>query len=706
MQVAQRHQERLPKIKTRVRNAHDYFKDNYDRYNEFIRFVFESNLTGDEITLLQSINRPQLEFNTLEAKISRLLGEFSKQEPDITVSADDEEKADWLTMKVVEQHLRHTLLDIDNHHTRYEVYKDLLAGGFSVLKVYTDYANSMSMDQVIKIDRAEPTLCVFDKIAKYSHKGDGMFCAELFPKSKEDFQDEYPDAPVDTVSYRRNFAGFNWSYVNDNSEIILVADYYEKVKREKTIVQVRDDEKEGGKVMTMEEYRKMVDEWDDITVPPAMIGKPRKTMIDRIDRYRVIESQVLEYVQTDYTMLPLVFVDGSSVMVKTPKNGNIRQVCRPYVYHAKGAQRLKNYAGIALANEIENCTQAKLMVAKEALPKEEDLLDAYKNPQNANVYVFNSVHESNPEMPISNPIREVQKMPAPPEIVQAFTGADSLMEQVLGSYDASLGINNNQLSGVAIVEGATQSNSAAMPYVVGFMQGLQRASQIYVDLLPKYYSTPRTLPILDEKGQRNFVKINTDDGVPFDFDTNCLNVVVKAGASFQIQKSRTIMMVKEMMGMSPQFAEFIASKGLNFVLDNMEGKGIEQLKTMVGEWQQEQAKMKEQAMKMQQMEAEKQVNPAQIMQMKMQMEAQKLQQDSAKHEAQHEVDMEKIAVEREKIMADLEISEQQAGVNLVRAQTERFVHKETHAMKKHDMAHQHLAHALDLQHKHKHVEGR
>ena len=46
-------------------------------------------------------------------------------------------------------------------------------------------------------------------------------------------------------------------------------------------------------------------------------------------------------------MLPLVFVDGSSVMVKTPKNGNVRQVCSPYVYHAKGAQRLKNFAGIA-----------------------------------------------------------------------------------------------------------------------------------------------------------------------------------------------------------------------------------------------------------------------------------------------------------------------------------------------------------------------
>ena len=696
MQVAQERQARLPKIKNRVRNAHDYFKHNYDRYNEFVRFVFESNLTDDEVTLLQTMNRPQLEFNTLEARISRLLGEFSKQEPDIMVTADDQSKADWMTMKVVEQHLRHVLLDIDNHHTRYEVYKDLLAGGFSVLKVYTDYANSMSMDQVIKLDRAEPTLCVFDKTARYSHKGDGMFCAELFPKTKDEFQDEYPDVPINTISYRRDFAGFNWSYINDNSEILLVGDYYEKVNKERTIVRVRDDQNEMGKVMLQDDYNKMVREWDDITVPPQTMGKPRKTMTTRIDRYRVIDNQVIEYEKTDFSMLPLVFVDGSSVMVKTPKNGNVRQVCRPYVYHAKGAQRLKNFAGIALANEIENSTQAKLMVAKEALPKEEDWLQAYDNPQMANVYVFNSVHESNPEMPIQNPIREVQKVPAPPEIVQAFTGSDGLMEQVLGSYDASLGINNNQLSGVAIVEGATQSNSAAMPYVVGFMQGLQRAAQIYVDLLPKYYTTPRTIPILDEKGERNYVRINTQDGLPFDFDTNALNVVVKAGASFQVQKSRTIMMVKEMMGMSPQFSQFIADKGLNFVLDNMEGKGIEQLKAMVGEWQQEQEKMKQQAMQMQQQEA--MANPV-IMKTKVEMA--KLQQQAEKDKGQHEIDMQKLAFEHEKLAVEAKLAHEANSVQLVKAQTERAVHEMDNKHRDFDTAHKHLVDAVKLHHDNK-----
>lgn len=695
MQVAKRHQDQLGRIKKRVKNGHDYFRENYDRYNEFIRFVFESNLTSDDITLLQTMGRPQLEFNTLASRIARLLGEFSKQEPDIMVTADDETKVDWVTIKAIEQHLRHVLLDIDNQHTRYDVYKDLLAGGFSVLKVFTDYANPMSMDQVIKIERAEPTLCVFDKVSKLSHKGDGMFCAELFPKTKEDFESEYPDVPTDALSFRRDFAGFNWNYINDNSQIILVVDYYEKKKQEETIVKVRDDENPNGKVMTQRKYHEMLETWDDITVPPELIGKPRKTVIDKIVRYRMIENEVLEYTETDYAMLPLIFVDGSSAMVKTPKNGNIRQVCLPYVYHAKGAQRLKNYAGIALANEIENQIQHKMIVAKEALPKEEQWLSAYTNVQQASTYVFNSVHESNPEMPISNPIREVQRIPAPPEIVQAFTGADTLMEQILGSYDASLGINNNQLSGVAIVEGATQSNSAAMPYIVGFMQGLQRAAQIYVDLLPKYYSTPRTIPIMDEEGKRDFLKINQDQGIPFDFDTNSLNAVVKAGASFQIQKSRTIGMVKEMMGMSPQFADFISSKGLNFVLDNMEGKGIEQLKSMVQEWQQEQEKIKQQQMQMQQQEMQN--NP---MMMKAQNDRMKLEMDAQKNEAQHVVDMENIELEREKIEANMRMNETSSSVGLVKAMTERVAKRTDLEIKKLDVSHRHLKEAIEGHHAH------
>jgi len=683
--VAKRYQDNLARIKKTVRNAHDYFKDNYDRYNEFRRFVFDSSLKEDEITLLMTMNRPQLEFNVLEAYISRLLGEFSKQEPDIAVNAYDEDKADPITIKVVEQHLKHVFMDDNNEHTRYEVYKDLLSGGFSTMKVFTDYEHPMSMSQAIRVERCEPTLCGFDKLARFSHKGDGQFCFQLFPRDKDEFEEENPEIPVNTLSFRRDFAGFNWSYQNDNSKIIVVADYYEKKRKEETIVEVRD-----MGVMTMTKYRKLVDTWNDITVPPSTVGKPRKTMLDRINRYRCIENQVIEFEETDFTHLPLVFVDGHSLMIKTPKNGNIRQVTRPYVYHAKGAQRLKNFAGISLANEIENTVQHKFMVAKEALPKEEEFLDAYKNTQKESVLVYNSVHESNPDLPISNPIREIQRVPCPPEIAQAFTGADSLIQNVLGSYDASLGINNNQLSGIAIVEAASQSNATAMPYIVGCLQGFQRVAEIYVDLMPKYFTTPRTLPILDEKGKRHFVKINQPEGLPMDFDTNSLNVSLKAGASFQVQKNRTIMMVKEIMGMSPLFGQFMAEKGLNFILDNMEGKGIEQLKDLTDEWIKQYQQEKQAAQQAQQQ------NPAA---MKAQIDMAKMQQQGQIDQARLQIDMAKLQQDQQKVMADLHLGQQASHVQLVKAQTERYAKHVDLEIKKHDMKHRHVKEVLETHHR-------
>lgn len=688
-EVAKRYQDHLTQIKERVKKAHDAFKDNYDRFNEFRRFVFDSSLKEDEITMLMTMGRPQLEFNVLEAYISRLLGEFSKQEPDIEVSAYDASKADPATLEVVSQHLKHVFGDDDNKHLRYEVYKDLLSGGFSAVKVYTEYEHPMSMDQVIKFSRCEPTLVGFDALSRLSHKGDSNFCFELFPKTKEQFMEEYPDIDVRDVSFRRDFAGFNWSYLNDKEEIILVADYYEKKKKEETIVQVRD-----GRVMTMKKYREMVDTWADITVPPAIVGKPRKTMIERIVRYTLIDNQVLEYEETDFEMLPIVFIDGHSLMIRAPKNGDIRQVTRPYVYHAKGAQRLKNFAGNSLANQIENIIQHKFMVAKEALPKEEEFLDAYKDTQRESVLVFNSVHESNPALPIMNPIQQIANMPCPPEILSAFTGADSLIQNVLGSFDASLGINNNQLSGIAIVEAASQSNAAAMPYIVGCLQGFQRLAQIYVNLMPRYLVTPRTIPVIADDGSRQYIRINGEDGLDMEFDTNVLNVSLKAGASFAVQKSRTIMLVKELMGMSPEFSQFINSKGLNFVLDNMEGKGIEELKALTQEWQQEQEQMKQQAMQMQQQEMAQ--NPAIL---KAEVEREKLAHEKEKDSIEFQLDLAKLELEREKLQLDAALTDETVNLQLVKALLEDKKKTTDLKIKELDVGHKHAHNHRVLMHK-------
>lgn len=716
MAVAKTYQDQLDRIKKNVKDSYLAFKPNYDRFNEFRRFIFETSLTQDDITLLVTQSKPQLEFNISEAYISRLMGEFSKQEPSIEVSSEDEEQADPTTVHVVESHIRHALLDKKNNHVRWEVMKEIYSGGFSVGKVTTDYANPMSFNQVIVIDKAyDPCMCGFDQMARLAHKGDGKFSFELTPYTLEKFKDTYPHINIDKVSFNRSFAGFNWSYLNGNEKILLVADYYEKKERRVQIVQLADN-----KVMKMDDYKELLESWQDMAPPPAIKGKPRWTSIETIARYICVETEVIEYEETDYTMLPHVFFDGNSIMLRNPKtSGAVGQMTRPYVYHAKGAQKLKNFAGICLANELENTVQHKFMIAKEALPKEADWLAAYKDVQKPSNLVFNAFYEGNPEQPIANPIREVQRVQTPPEVIATFTGTDSLIQNILGSYDASLGINDNQLSGVAIIEAATQSNAAAMPYVVGFLQGLQRIAEIMVDLIPKYYKTPRTIPVMGVNGKADYVKINQDNGVDMYYDTNVLNVKVEAGVSFQIQKSRALQQLIALQQASPLFAQFMNEKGLSVLLDNIEIRGIDQLKLMVEDWQKELQAQKQQAMQAQQQEAmnNPQIIKAQTEQQKIQQQAQQSQADNQlkmlelKQDASEasqdfmlrakelELEEKRLKQDMVRIFADMQESKTDTMTERMKAETERYSKQVDLAMQRKDMHHRHFKEAIETHHK-------
>lgn len=688
MEVAKKRRAQLGRIKKLVKKTHDYFNDNCKRYNRFRRFVFERSLSEDDRSLLATLGKPQLEFNVLEAYISRLLGEFSKQEPSVIVMPSSPQAVDPKMIDLVELHLRHAISSPIAERTKYEIYKAMLSGGFSVGKVFTEYASPMSFDQEIRFTNvSDPTLCGFDPMAREPHKGDGDFCFEIFPMERERFEGEYPDIRLDKINFTRSMAGFNWSYTNNGIEYLLVCDWYEKKKLEVTIVQLRD-----GRVMERDEYQKMVDEWQEMTVPPAILGKPRKTDRETIVRYRLIDNQVISYEETDYSMLPLVFFDGNSVMIANADSNNVRQVTRPYVYHALGAQRLKNFAGISLANEIENTIQHKFMVAKEALPKEGDALAAYEDVQKASVLIFNAFDEQNPDKQIPMPIREVQRNPAPPEILQAFTGTDSLIQNVLGSYDASLGINNNQLSGVAVVEAATQSNAAAMPFLVGFMQGLQRVAQVMVSLFPKYYTTPRTIPVQDEEGKRGYVMLNSPGTMKMEYDPYALNVVVDIGPSFRVQQSKTIQQIVALQQASPMFAQFMAERGLPYLLSNVEMLGIERLKEEAEEWMAEQAKLKQQQQQELQQKAMA-MNPAM---QKVEVEKQKVAQDAQKNAMQFQVDMAKLKQDESKVLSDLQLEREKGAVQMVKASTERFAKQVELAVKGHD---QHLK-AADMAHRH------
>jgi hypothetical protein len=183
----------LCRIKDCIKDSYEYFRQNYDRYTHFMKFVFVTSLSQDDVGLMRTLNKPVLEFNILEAYLSRQCGEFAKQEPSLTLSrADDSKSVNPQLIEILSGHLRYILFESNRDNLAYDIFRDILGGGFSAFKVVTEYSNPMDFNQNIRIKRvSDPTMCGFDKMANESHKGDGSFCFELFPMTREDFEAKY-----------------------------------------------------------------------------------------------------------------------------------------------------------------------------------------------------------------------------------------------------------------------------------------------------------------------------------------------------------------------------------------------------------------------------------------------------------------------------------------------------------------------------------
>jgi len=125
VEIAKKYQDALCRIKKNVEEAYEYFKPNFQRWHEYQKFTFLTSLTDDDISLLKTLQKPQIEFNILNAFVSRLRGEFSKQEPSISVSAGYESQVDPRTINVVEGHFRHMECEARENGTCYNGRKNV-----------------------------------------------------------------------------------------------------------------------------------------------------------------------------------------------------------------------------------------------------------------------------------------------------------------------------------------------------------------------------------------------------------------------------------------------------------------------------------------------------------------------------------------------------------------------------------------------------
>lgn len=655
-------------IKKDIEKGYNYFQNNYKMYNDFIRFVFKTSISPQAQSANQELQIPNLEFNILESYVSRLCGEFSKMDPAFSIRAKEGVSLiDPRVIEVVEAHTKAAFIGGDKRSLSYHLYRDLLSGGYSVAKIFTDYADEMAFDQKIYVERVfDPTLTVFDPLARKSHKGDGRFCCELFPKTEDEAVDMYGSDILKDISFTRDSSiqQFNWSYMNQQEKILLFGEYFKKKVKRTKILKLAN-----GHSVTEKSYEEFMQKWEraGIMEQAPTVLKSRMTEIETIDKYTITGSKIVDHKETNFSMLPLVFFDGNSVMVRDDMNAQAEQVVRPYVYQARDTQKMKNFAGQSLCNELENVVQHKWTAPVEGIPDNKDYQLAYIDPRKANVVLYNQFKDGDPNQPL-NPPREIVRTPIPPEISNTFSLADNTVQIILGSYDAAQGNLDGDLSGIAIMQGAMHSNAAAMPYTMGFIEGWGRCGEIYLNLLPKYFVTPRTIPIVLPNGKRDFYEINKGGNVKFDYDVSALELTIEPGVNFAVQKQIALKTIEHLMSVSESFKAFMDENGLEVLLENIDIRGIEKLRYLSSMWMEKQ-KAKAEQMAQQQANA---VTPEKIMEEQVNVEKMKVMTEDEASKRKSEVEMAKVTAtsavqNKEADIKFLEVMSKIQGADLDRA---------------------------------------
>lgn len=603
--MSPKQKKQLKYMKESVAEWYRYFKDNNEYYCKMRNFVFKTTVPKDQEVALDALKRPAIGFNILEMFLSRQRGEFAKHEPDVFGRADDNTSVPPQLLDLVEGALRYSLHEANEDGFEYEIYSETSSGGYATAKVYRDYRDEFSFEQVIKMEKSFDSLLVgFDPLARKKHKGDGDFCFEIFPLTETEFKNRFENIDVKSLKFSASpsFDDFTFSYYSGNKKMILLCYFYQKRKQKLTIHNITDPIKGGtdNRGITDKEYKKLLKEWRNTypNIAEPQIISSRTTFKTEVYRYIFIEDQILEpydvddnsMIEKDYGVdtespdLPIIFFDGNSEILRESANTASKQMTRAFHHNAVGVQKLKNVAGQSIANELQNLSQVRIAMPIEAM--DNNLLDIYKNPQTAHILPYQQYMDKNVDKPLKEPTI-IPRPEMPMTLLNTFQMCDQAMQMCMGSFDSTLGKLEQDVSRAAFIEAATQSNAAAMPYIVNFIKCLGHLAQVAANMLPQILMNRNTMPIIDRKGEKQTVDLNapeferikkyTEDGT-LKYAANFIKIKVEAGVNFAIQKTRALQQIMALLPLMPRLQQILNTpEGFTYFLSNMDFKNVDKL---------------------------------------------------------------------------------------------------------------------------------
>lgn len=534
-------------VNDRLALAYNSDKHNRDTAAAALRF-----LAGDqwpEFARAARANRPMLTINKLPQFLHQVTNDIRKNAPVIKVTPVGA-GADPVLAEIFDG----LISDIQYRSSAKHIYATggyhAAACGLGHWRVKTCYQDDDTFDQEIKIELIPYPLSVYwDSAAVKQDRSDAMWCIVIDIVPRSTFELKYPGAKVTSVAEVRTpsySTGIFWQ----TSDYVLVAEYWVKVPVKRTLMAFES----GATVDTTDLNAMHLFQLQQMHGP---VVRKREANSYRVEQSIVSGSEVLSGPNVwPGRFIPIVPVIGTEIPLE-------RQIIRKGLIHdAMDAQQLYNFYRSAAAEHIALAPKSPYLVTDQMIGK-------HKND-------WNTLHSANkpfirytPDPAATGQSGKPERIaaPEPPQALwrEAQIATDDL-KATTGIYDAQMGAQSNETSGVAIKRREAQGETANFHYQDNLSLSIEHTGRILVDLIPKIYDNERVIRLMSESGEAQMVAINhqlyDDTGQAVllnDLSSGRYDVRVTIGPSYQTKRLEAASAVIELMqAVGPNLAPMIA----------------------------------------------------------------------------------------------------------------------------------------------------
>jgi hypothetical protein len=547
--------KKLAEMRKRRERASEAVSTLYDKASDDIKFVTKPGEQWDEKTKAARGGRPCYEFPKLQGQVRQVVNAQRQARPQGKVRGVEEGDQGLAELM---QGICRNIESVSNADMAYDIaFEAAVKGGFGAWRIKTDYRNPDDFDLDIIVEPIFNQFSVlFDSSAVMRDRRDANYAFIEESMSEDDFDRQFPKA--DKSGFADDGDCKNWR----DAGKIRVVEYWWKEPIKTEILALSN-----GDVVDAEDT-------DEAELAKAGISVTRRRNIDSHKVMSVLTNGH-EFL-TDPTEFPSKFIPIIPVW------GNISNIdgedyWQGIVREAKDSQRLHNVHRTAMIEAVAKAPKAPYILKMKWIKG----LEQYWKRANSDDFPYLPVHDTAEELP-----KRADQAQVPTALIQmAGMDADD-MKAATGIYDASLGARSNETSGRAIGQRKEQGAVATFHYSDNLSYAIRYEYEIFVDMIPRVYDTPRVVRILGadggEKWKKLYQEVQDENGNTVtvnDISKGKYDVAITVGPSYATQRMEAVDTFAQLAGQIGSSFPAIGPLLAYQVVSNLDLPGSEEVTT-------------------------------------------------------------------------------------------------------------------------------